>query len=125
MSNKAMYILVNDDIKIGKGKLAGQVGHAVCTYIYRNYIRKYDGEFVRLTDNTLHYLDDYMEVQKKIILKCPQDKLEELEKEGKYIVIRDKGLTQLEPNTLTCVCIGIYDRDLDEVPEWIKNLKLL
>lgn len=65
-----------------------------------------------------------MEVQKKIILKCPQSKLEELEKEQKYIVIRDKGLTQLEPNTLTCICIGIFDRDTDEVPEWVKELKL-
>lgn len=25
MSNKAMYILVNQDIKIGRGKLVGQV----------------------------------------------------------------------------------------------------
>ena len=124
MSNKAMYILVNEDIKIGKGKLAGQVGHAVCTYMYRNYIRRYDGGFVRWTNDMLRYIDDYMEVQKKIILKCPQWKLEELEKEGKYIVIRDKGLTQLEPNTLTCICIGVFDRDLNEVPEWVKELKL-
>lgn len=29
-----MYILVNEDIKISKGKLAGQVGHAVCSYMY-------------------------------------------------------------------------------------------
>lgn len=70
------------------------------------------------------FLDDYMKVQKKIILKCPQWKLEELENENSYIVIRDKGLTQLEPNTLTCVCVGIFDRDLDNVPLWIKELKL-
>lgn len=124
MSNKAMYILVNEDIKIGKGKLAGQVGHAVCTYLYRNYIRTYSNEVINICDEQLKKLDDYMEVQKKIILKCPQSKLEELEKENKYIVIRDKGLTQLEPNTLTCVNIGIYDRDLDEVPSWVKELKL-
>lgn len=108
--NLAMYILVNEDIKIGKGKLAGQVGHAVGTFYYRGIYTK-------------ELMDNYMEEQKKIILKCPQNKLEELEKEG-YITIRDKGLTQLAPNTLTCVNVGIFDRDKDEVPDFIKELKL-
>lgn len=124
MSNKAMYILVNENIKIGKGKLAGQTAHASLTWLYRNFIKDYSGNHIDITEETQNFLDDYMEVQKKIILKCPQSKLEELEKEQKYIVIRDKGLTQLEPNTLTCVCIGIFDRDIDEVPEWVKELKL-
>ena len=124
MSNKAMYILVNEDIKIGKGKLAGQAAHASLTWLYRNFIKDYDGNSIGITENMQTFLDDYMEVQKKIILKCPQWKLEELEREGKYIVIRDKGLTQLEPNTLTCICTGVSDRDLNEVPEWVKELKL-
>lgn len=124
MSNKAMYILVNEDIKIGKGKLAGQVGHVVCTYMYRTYIKDYSGQLIDIPENNQTFLDDYMGTQKKIILKCPQSKLEDLEKDGRFIVIRDKGLTQLEPNTLTCVCVGIYDRDLDEVPDWISELKL-
>lgn len=124
MSNKAMYILVNENIKIGKGKLAGQTAHASLTWLYRNFIKDYNGNYIEITEKMQNFLDDYMEVQKKIILKCPQSKLEELEKEQKYIVIRDKGLTQLEPNTLTCVCIGIFDRDADEVPEWVKELKL-
>lgn len=124
MSNKAMYILVNENIKIGKGKLAGQTAHASLTWLYRNFIKDYSGNHIEITEEMQNFLDDYMEVQKKIILKCPQSKLEELEKEQKYIVIRDKGLTQLEPNTLTCICIGIFDRDIDEVPEWVKELKL-
>lgn len=124
MSNKAMYILVNENIKIGKGKLAGQTAHASLTWLYRNFIKDYSGNHIEITEEMQNFLDDYMEVQKKIILKCPQSKLEELEKEQKYIVIRDKGLTQLEPNTLTCICIGIFDRDTDEVPEWVKELKL-
>lgn len=122
--NKVMYILVNEDIKIGKGKLAGQVGHAVGTYFYRNFIRKYNNEEVQLTKNEINDIDEYMQCQKKIILCCPQSKLEKLENENKYVVIRDKGLTQLEPNTLTCINIGIFDKDKNEVPEWIKQLKL-
>jgi PTH2 family peptidyl-tRNA hydrolase len=109
-----MYILVNQDIKIGKGKLAGQVGHAVASFMY-NFALDYGVE----------ELADYMENdQKKIILKCPQEKLEELE-EGGYLAIRDKGYTQLEPDTLTCVNFGMYSWTEDDKPDWIKELKLL
>ena len=122
MSNKAMYILVNEDIKISKGKLAGQVGHAVSSWIYRYCVKTADFEPF---DENVNLFDAYMKgMQKKIILKCPQWKLEQLEREGEYIVIRDAGLTQLEPNTLTCVNLGILDRDLNEVPDWVKELKL-
>lgn len=108
-----MYILVNEDIKIGKGKLAGQVGHAVASYMYHTV--KYNGN--------ADVFDDYMNSQqKKIILKCPQSKLEELEERG-FATIRDNGLTQLEPNTLTCVNFGIISDLL--APEWIKELKLV
>lgn len=108
-----MYILVNEDIKINKGKLAGQVGHAVAVYFYNNAISY--GDIIEI------YMNAY---QKKIILYAPQTKLEELEKEG-YISIRDKGWTDLEPNTLTCVNMGIID--YDEFPKelnWLKNLNL-
>lgn len=124
MNDKVMYILINEDIKIGKGKLAGQVGHAVCTYMYRNFIRDFNGNLVNINKDKQIFLDDYMKAQKKIMLKCPQSKLEELEQEGKYIVIRDLGLTQLEANTLTCVCFGIFDKSSDDIPNWIKELKL-
>ena len=135
-----MYILVNEDIKIGKGKLAGQVGHAVASY-FNKFVEgltdEVDKMWVRFLQSMpflprmdvnysvveLERLREYMNTaQKKIILKCPQATLESLD-ESKYIFIRDNGLTQLEPNTLTCVNIGILTED--EVPEWIKELKLV
>jgi PTH2 family peptidyl-tRNA hydrolase len=110
-----MYILVNEDIKINKGKLAGQVGHAVATYIY-----KYSTPFFKIVFE--EYMNNH---QKKIILYCPQNKLEELEQQG-YITIRDKGWTDLEPNTLTCVNLGIVDySDIPEEFEFIRELKLV
>lgn len=108
-----MYILVNEDVKIGKGKLAGQVGHAVASYMY-GFLHEEDVSVLDLYMNT---------AQKKIILKCPQSKLEELERDGYCVVIRDKGLTQLEPNTLTCVNLGIWNDET--VPQWVKKLKLV
>ncbi len=119
-----MYILVNEDIKISKGKVAGQVGHAVCTYLYKVFLRGFDNKIVNLTTEHYKFIDEYMKEQKKIILKCPQWKLEELERENKYIVIRDLGLTELEPNTLTCVCLGIFDNNSPDIPGFVRQLKL-
>lgn len=118
MKNLKMYILINEDVKLSKGKLAGQVGHAVATMFYNQHLK---------TGGLLPVMKDYMEGdQKKIILKCPESKLCELEKQG-YIAIRDKGYTELEPGTLTCVNLGLLDGDLS-IPkeiEFIKDLKLL
>lgn len=110
-----MYILVNQDVKLSKGKLAGQVGHAV------NILTYY------MTKNSNPMMDIYMcgEI-KKVILKAPQELLEKKEKEG-YISIRDKGYTQLEPNTLTCVNMGVFDYDElknDEEDNWMLDMKL-
>lgn len=112
MSDLRMYILVNEDVKINKGKLAGQVGHAVAVYFYQN--------------NEKEIIEEYMgNYQKKIILYCPQQKLEKLEKEGS-ISIRDKGWTDLEPDTLTCINLGILDfKDIPSEYNFIKNLKLV
>jgi len=121
MEDLRMYILVNKDIKINKGKLAGQVGHAVASYIYNNC--GYEN-IEKLGD--LAEFDSYMKQhQKKIILYCSQLKLEELEEN--YIAIRDKGWTDLEPNTLTCINIGIldYNKDFPEDLKFIRNLKLV
>lgn len=125
--DQRMYILVNEDIKISKGKLAGQVGHAVMSYLHYGIIADLRDFQIGTYARTLMYkvlgeFDNYMKEQKKIILKCPQHKLEELERTENYVVIRDKGYTQLEQNTLTCVNYGICD--VDNVPEWIKELKL-
>lgn len=115
-----MYILVNEDIKISKGKLAGQVGHAVASYIYK-YMRL-DVSHKALEEYMYDLIKDYMNgEQKKIILKCPQSKLEDLEKQG-HVRVRDKGYTQLEPNTLTCINYGIMTPET--APDWIKELKL-
>lgn len=112
----AMYILVNGDIKLGKGLIAGQVGHAVGIFHYRG---KYSKDL----------MDIYMKKPRKIILKCSQSKLEELEKKG-YIAIRENDASQIPKNTLTCVNLGIYNKDsLDSsgdlcVPKFVEKLRL-
>jgi PTH2 family peptidyl-tRNA hydrolase len=107
---------------MGKGKLAGQVGHAVAVYFWQDL--KICNAFHCISSRTMDYMTTQ---QKKIILYAPQSKLEELESEhGKYIAIRDAGYTELAPNTLTCVNIGIIDYDdFPKEMEWIKHLRLV
>lgn len=123
----ALYILVNKDIEITKGKLPSQIGHAILRYITSTKGKedKHLEEYLNLDDN------------KRIIvaLRCPSSRLEALEKEG-YPVQRDLGLTELPPNTLTTVCYGVLDRNeyrddrlnssevTCEVPKWLKRLRL-
>lgn len=111
-----MYILVNEDIKITKGKLAGQVGHAIAVMFYNGWKTK---------SEPFPIVTEYMEnIQKKIVLNCSQSILEKLEYQG-YITIRDKGFTELPPNTLTCVNLGILDKNnIPKELNFIKELKL-
>lgn len=113
-----MYILVNSDVKISKGKLAGQVGHAVASYMFRIMQNMRENEDV----NDFEMISNYMKVQKKILLKCDEEKMLELESRNNYITIRDKGLTHLIPGTLTCINLGIYKEN--DVPDFVKKLKL-
>ena len=109
-----MYILVNEDIKINSGKLGGQTGHTVASFFYRRWKANND------TD-----IDEYMKEQTKIILFAKQNVLEILEVMG-YITIRDNGKTDLPPDTLTCVNLGIVDvNNIPEHLEFIKTLKLV
>lgn len=121
MQDLVLYILVNKDIEISRGKLSGQVGHACATFMYGNIM--YNDEFSQEVLRWFEFND-----QKKIIVGCSQKKLEEYErisssKDVQIISIRDKGYTELEPNTLTCVAIGLIDRN--NIPEEFKFLKKL
>lgn len=118
MRKLKMYILVNEDIKLGKGKLAGQVGHAVAAMFYNQIVK--NGELLPIMHE---YMNNH---QTKVILKCPESKLLELEEKG-FISIRDKGWTQLEPDTLTCVNLGILDTcsELPDEFKFVQDLKLI
>ncbi|MFW6038464.1 MAG: peptidyl-tRNA hydrolase Pth2 [Candidatus Saliniplasma sp.] len=95
-----MVLVVSRDLKLSPGKLAVQVSHAAvkCALDSRdddNYFRKW-----------------YREGQKKVVVKC--DDLEHMkflkemaEKEGlTTCLVRDAGLTEVEPGTVTCLGIG-------------------
>ena len=104
------YIIVNKDLNMSTGKIASQVGH-VCTICASTLV----------TEDYLIFWEWYMGEQKKIILQAHQNVLEKLEND--YYSIRDKGHTEIEPNSLTAVSLGIMTREQAE--PIVKRLQLL
>ena len=108
-------IVVRNNLKMGKGKIAAQVAHASI------------GSYKR-ADKKLREIWE-REGAKKIVLKV-KDEMELINLQKKvfeknlpnYLVI-DAGLTQLPKATITCLGIGPdEDKKIDEL---IKDLKLL
>lgn len=105
------YIIINKDLigKIDSSKFGVHIGHA-CTIVA---IEQGNSDvFKRWYKNG--------KIQKKIILKAPQKKLEELEKE--FFSVRDLGLTEVDSNTLIAVSLGIMSRK--QAKPYIKRLQL-
>ncbi len=111
-------IIVRTDLKMGKGKLATQVAHAaVSAYeIVRNTRFTWASEWI-------------IQGQKKIVLKV--ENLEKLIKIYNEVIaaglpivlIRDSGLTQLKPGTITAIGIGPVPSEL--IDPITSKLKLL
>ena len=110
-----LAIVVRKDLDMSCGKIAGQVGHASVTAFHYGYDPMMENWF--------------NEGQKKIILKVPDLisllKVQGLAQSHKLSVheVIDFGLTQIEPNTLTCIAIG-PDED-EKIDTVIGDLKLL
>jgi PTH2 family peptidyl-tRNA hydrolase len=94
-------IVVRTDLKMGKGKVAAQVAHASLSAAEEAHERKpkwYEGW--------------KKEGQAKIVLRAESEgELRELLQKAKAAglpasLIEDRGLTQLEPGTVTCLAVG-------------------
>lgn len=132
MSSITMYIIVNNDLAMGKGKIIAQCCHGVCDVIRQLHTEKNDEIYRSWLKNG----------QKKIVLKATQKQLitlldefnifksniskSNISKSNKNIWcygVYDAGLTQIPENSLTCVVF----RPLapDQIPNIIHSLKLL
>jgi PTH2 family peptidyl-tRNA hydrolase len=108
-------IVIREDLKLSRGKIAAQVAHASVSAMRdagENDVKKW-----------IH------EGQKKVILKVPGEKdLFKLKSEAELYglsasLIRDAGLTEIPPNTVTA--LGIGPAKTDEMDRVTGNLKLL
>ena len=111
-------IVVRADLKMGKGKIAAQAGHAAVSASEEAKRRFRD------------WWDSWLaEGQSKVAVKVSSlEKLLDLEASAKKLdlplaLITDRGLTQLEPGTTTCLAIGPAPAEV--VDRLTGNLKLL
>ena len=111
-------IVVRTDLKMGKGKLAAQVAHASLSA----------AELA--SERRRPWYDEWKDGgQAKVVLKVQSEpELHDLFRKAKSSnlptsLIHDKGLTQVEPGTVTCVGIGPGpDQEIDKVTGKLKLL---
>jgi PTH2 family peptidyl-tRNA hydrolase len=118
LSAHKQVIVVRNDLKMGKGKLAVQVAHAAVSSVEQ--ARKH---------HTRWYEAWLRENQAKICVKVSSER-ELRELKGKVdeadlpnALIEDAGLTQLEPGTTTCLGIGPVPSEIAD--RYTGELKLL
>ncbi len=98
-----MYIIINNDLNMNKGKIASQVGHVV-QHMIENILESYYLS-KKCTDKYNSYIK-WKSGSKKIVLKTTHNNLLNLIQNYDCEPIYDAGKTQVEENSLTCV--GFY-----------------
>ena len=115
MTEYKQAIIVRTDLKMDKGKIAAQVGHACVEAALRSH-----------KDDLKKWRDQGM---KKIVCKVTSKKelfVLKMQAEEAGIVtalITDAGHTQVEPGSETCIALG-PDKE-EKIDKIIKNLRLL
>lgn len=118
-----MYIIVNNDLKMEKGKIAAQVGHLVGSITEEIMIGHFQG--YKLFNQIFQ---DYQiwksNGSAKIVLKASNDQIMQiLDESSNCRNVIDQGKTQVDPGSLTV--IGFFPMREKKVNPMIKKLKLL
>ncbi|MDG6915841.1 MAG: peptidyl-tRNA hydrolase [Nitrososphaerota archaeon] len=118
MAEVKQVIVVRSDLKMGKGKTAAQVAHAALDAA-EGARRRNPG-----------WYDAWREQgQAKVVVKVEgEEELLDLQRQARALglpvsLIQDRGLTQLEPGTTTC--LGVGPAPSGEVDKVTGKLKLL
>ncbi len=125
-----MYIVVNHDLKMGKGKIAAQVAHSACRVVrfleslatkpfyYRQWIVAYEPKIV------LKATEEQMKVIMKDTARARPLRPTHTDFEGIWCFHTiDEGRTQIAPGSLTTLAFRPFLRK--EAPEILRSLKLL
>lgn len=119
MNEIVAYILVNKDLGMSVGKIAGQVAHAQAMIDELHY---------RDNDEPKEYKEQYQqwyhnESQKKIVLRAKEKTLLKAVSALGGIPVRDNGLTEIEKGSLTVVIFRPQPRE--NLTEFTRRLQLL
>ncbi len=113
-----MWLAVRQDIKMSKGKLAAQSGHA------------FGDLYLKARDQVPDLFRQYQEhATPKVTVKAKNaDTMDRIAAECLtagicYEWVRDAGRSELEPGTLTVIAFG--PAYLDELPKFLQRLQVL
>jgi len=122
-----MYIVVRGDLKMGKGKIAAQAGHAVQLVVEDILSRVPHGHERALASRYNKWRNDGIT---KVAVKVPDlETYDELyrkleEEEGLTIYgVADQGRTQIEPGSRTCFAVEPLRRGY--MQQFVGDLPLL
>lgn len=116
---QTMYIAINKELNMSEGKIGAHTAHATFDYLLDMYC-KIDDEYCSWSEFVSKFKESGDTI---IVVKASQKELLKWESEG-FTTVRDSGRTEVEPNSITAVNLGIYDKDKG-VPRWIQKLRLL
>lgn len=109
--NYKMVLVVRNDLKMGKGKIAAQCGHAAvgafesATKTIPNIVKQWNSSGCAKIALKVQNQAELMEIRTNAICHGLN-----------VCMIRDAGRTQIEPNTITVLGIGpALDLDIDKV----------
>ena len=135
MTLKQVFI-INNDLGMGKGKIAVQTAHGETLYmdkIYNLNCDDFEDESKRMLDN----YDDWMKdgLMKKVVMKATQEEMllligtiklfnECMSKNNIWFdIVFDKGLTQVPADSMTCIVFEPLDEQMAD--HYTKHYKLL
>jgi len=114
MHNYKQVILVRKDVKMSRAKTAVQCAHASVEAV--------------LKSNQIN-IEQWIKFSKKVVLEVKDEKelikFKKLADNNKLVnaLIKDAGLTEVEPGTITCLAIGPDDeKKIDKVKGKLKML---
>jgi peptidyl-tRNA hydrolase len=125
-----MYLIVRESLNMSPGKIAAQVGHGV-QYLYERALayekmhayQQYVSSYQSKVDIFTAWNEAW---HRKVVLQADEKEWKKMKEElislDKVIVI-DKGLTELVPDTETV--IGFYPMYKNDRPKIIKRLQVL
>lgn len=115
MRDLALYIFMRSDLNMSRGKIAVQAGHATA--------------LVMMKENQETIQEWMLNAQIKIVLVVNSlEEIEDLELECikrnlKYAIVHDAGRTEIEPDTITCMGVGLESRKrLNKLAKGYKSL---
>lgn len=108
-----MVIVVNDDVEMSCGKMAVQVAHASVDCAFKLYKK-----------NSALLKKWIREGQKKVVLKADEQEIFKIEEKAKsmgilFSIIKDAGLTELEPGTLTAIAMIGEEKEIDKITGYL------